>query len=44
MTINNIKAIYKHVVMADLCDRSADFVVSIFPNKYIQAKKKVCKV
>ena len=37
MTTNNIiSSMYKKLVVADLYVRSADFVVSIYPNKYIK--------
>lgn len=38
MTINTIKSMHKYVVMADLWNRSADFVVSICPEVYIKEK------
>jgi len=40
MTINTIKSMHKYVVVADLLKRSADFVVSIQPNKYMNKREK----
>lgn len=39
MTINTIKSMHKEMVVADLWYRSADFVVSICPKKYIKMKE-----
>ena len=39
MTINTIKSMHKDFVVAGLLYRSADFVVSICPKKYIKMKE-----
>lgn len=40
MTINTIQSMHKDFVVADLWYRSAEFVVSICPRKYIKNKLK----
>ena len=39
MTINTIKSMHKDFVVAGLWYRPADFVVSIYPRKYIKMKE-----
>ena len=39
MTTNTIQSMHKYFVVADLWYRSADFVVSINPRKYINERK-----